>query len=166
MTEKSPLSRQPTARSAALRERLLLEHFPRVRLIAGRIHERLTGSASLADLISAGMRGLIDAIDQFDDSRKVTLKIYAEYRIRGAMLEGLRDLDGSPRERLSSSRTGSPVLSFPPPSTLVPRLRKRRAKLWVRKPDGSAFRAMAPSELSGFGGTPGRDSNRTATGTL
>ncbi len=81
------------------REALILEHLPQVRLIARKIHERLPESISLEDLISAGVLGLISAIDCFDSRHNVKLKTYAEYKIRGAILDSLRDLDWAPRQR-------------------------------------------------------------------
>src|SRR5580658_9494224 len=71
----------------AERERLILEHLPQVRLIARRIHERLPDSVNLDDLISTGAIGLISAIDRFDPTLNVKLKTYAEYKIRGAILD-------------------------------------------------------------------------------
>lgn len=81
------------------RERLILEHLPQVRLIARRIHERLPESVSLEDLISTGIVGLIQAIDNFDPRLGVKLKTYAEYKIRGAILDSLRGLDWAPRQQ-------------------------------------------------------------------
>ena len=81
------------------RERLILEHLPQVRLIARRIHDRLPESVSLDDLISTGIVGLISAIDRFDSSHNVKLKTYAEYKIRGAILDSLRGLDWAPRQQ-------------------------------------------------------------------
>jgi len=60
--------------AAEVREQLILEHLPQVRLIARRIHERLPESVSLDDLISTGVVGLISAIDRFDASHNVKLK--------------------------------------------------------------------------------------------
>ncbi len=74
------------------REQMILEHLPQVRLIARRIHERLPESVSLDDLVSTGVVGLISAIDRFDPTHKVKLKTYAEYKIRGAILDSLRGL--------------------------------------------------------------------------
>jgi RNA polymerase sigma factor FliA len=85
--------------SAEERERLILEHLPQVRLIARRIHERLPESVSLEDLISTGIVGLISAIDRFDPSHNVKLRTYAEYKIRGAILDSLRGLDWAPRQQ-------------------------------------------------------------------
>jgi len=81
------------------RERLILEHLPQVRLIARRIQERLPESVSLEDLISTGVVGLISAIDKFDPRHNVKLKTYAEYKIRGAILDSLRGLDWAPRQK-------------------------------------------------------------------
>src|SRR5579862_1428285 len=81
------------------RERLILEHLPNVRWIAIRIHEKLSGSVSLDDLISAGVIGLINAVDSFDPSCNVKLKTYAEHRIRGAILDSIRGLDGIPAHK-------------------------------------------------------------------
>jgi RNA polymerase sigma factor for flagellar operon FliA len=80
------------------RDRLLLEHLPTVRYIAYRIHERLPQHVELDDLVSAGVVGLIDAFNKFDHTKKVQFKSYAQFRIRGAILDSLRVLDWSPRE--------------------------------------------------------------------
>ncbi len=81
------------------RERLILEHLPQVRLIARRIHDRLPESVNLEDLVSTGIIGLISAIDRFDPGHNVKLKTYAEYKIRGAILDSLRGLDWAPRQQ-------------------------------------------------------------------
>jgi RNA polymerase sigma factor for flagellar operon FliA len=80
------------------RELVILEHLPQVLLIARRIHERLPEHVNLDDMTSAGTIGLIAAIDHFDPGRNVTLKTYAEHRIRGAILDSLRSLDWAPRQ--------------------------------------------------------------------
>src|SRR4051794_21089130 len=85
--------------SEECRERLILEHLPQVRLIARRIQERLPESVSLEDLVSTGVLGLISAIDHFDPTHQVKLKTYAEYKIRGAILDSLRGLDWAPRQK-------------------------------------------------------------------
>lgn len=88
-----------TEGTVAERERLILDHLPQVRLIARRIHERLPATVSLDDLVSTGILGLISAIDNFDPGQNVKLKTYAEYKIRGAILDSLRDLDWAPRDK-------------------------------------------------------------------
>jgi RNA polymerase sigma factor for flagellar operon FliA len=95
---------QDSGLTAAEREQLILEHLPQVRLIARRIHERLPDSVNLDDLISTGAIGLISAIDRFDPSLNVKLKTYAEYKIRGAILDSLRGLDWAPRQQRKRSK--------------------------------------------------------------
>jgi RNA polymerase sigma factor FliA len=81
------------------RERLIIEHMPQVNLIARRIHETLPGNVCLDDLVSSGVVGLIMAIDNYDPSQAVKLKTYAEYKIRGAILDSLRGMDWASRHR-------------------------------------------------------------------
>ena len=76
------------------RETLILEHLSQVRWVAHRIHERLRDSVSLEDLVSIGTIGLIAAVDNYDPSLGVKLSTYAEYKIRGAILDSIRELDG------------------------------------------------------------------------
>src|SRR4029077_4881766 len=86
------------------RARLILESLPQVRLIARRIHDKLPESVSLDDLISTGVVGLITAVDHFDSSQNVKLKTYAEYKIRGAILDSLRELDWAPRQKRKKAK--------------------------------------------------------------
>jgi len=88
----------PESATASERDLLLMEHLPTVRYLARRIHERLPQHVDLDDLISAGVVGLIDAFSKFDHSKRVQFKSYAQFRIRGAILDSLRTLDWSPRE--------------------------------------------------------------------
>jgi RNA polymerase sigma factor for flagellar operon FliA len=83
----------------AERERLILEHLPQVKWIALRIHEGLHDSVPIDDLISTGIIGLIHAVDNFDPAHNAKLKTYAEYRIRGAILDSLRGQAGVPEHR-------------------------------------------------------------------
>jgi RNA polymerase sigma factor for flagellar operon FliA len=79
-------------------ERVLLENLPVVRFLARRIHERLPQHVDIEDLVSAGVVGLMDAFTKFDPEKKVQFRSYAQFRIRGAILDSLRTLDWSPRE--------------------------------------------------------------------
>jgi RNA polymerase sigma factor for flagellar operon FliA len=79
-------------------ERILLEHMSIVRFLARRIHERLPQHVDIEDLVSAGVVGLMDAFSKFDPTKKVQFRSYAQFRIRGAILDSLRLLDWSPRE--------------------------------------------------------------------
>jgi len=89
----------PAADPSNERERLILEHLPQVRWVATRIHEKLPDSTCLEDLISIGIIGLINAIDNFDPQFNVKLKTYAEHKIRGAILDSVRGLDGVPAHK-------------------------------------------------------------------
>jgi RNA polymerase sigma factor FliA len=81
------------------RDALILDHLPQVNWIASRIHEKLPPSVELDDLISAGIVGLVAAVDNFDPSRNASLRTYAEYKIRGAILDSIRGLDGIPTHK-------------------------------------------------------------------
>jgi RNA polymerase sigma factor for flagellar operon FliA len=83
---------------ASQREALVMQHLPQVRLIARRIHDRLPPNVSLDDLISTGVVGLLSAIDNFDPTLNVQLNTYAERRIRGAIMDSLREMDWAPRD--------------------------------------------------------------------
>jgi RNA polymerase sigma factor FliA len=82
----------------AEQELRMVEHLPIVRFIARRIHERLPQHVPIEDLYSAGVVGLLDAFSKFDPSKQVQFSSYAQFRIRGAILDSLRTLDWSPRE--------------------------------------------------------------------
>jgi RNA polymerase sigma factor for flagellar operon FliA len=86
------------------RERMLLEHLPQVHYIARRIHDRLPPQIPLEDLVHAGVLGLIDAVDKYDSSQNVQLQSYARFRIRGAILDSLRELDWGPRKLRRQAR--------------------------------------------------------------
>ncbi len=90
--------RHPIPADEAGREQLMLEHMPAVRWMARRIHERLPQHVDMEDLVSAGTLGLLDAFRKFDPAKKVQFRSYAQFRIRGAILDSLRTLDWSPRD--------------------------------------------------------------------
>lgn len=79
------------------RDRLVETYLPHVKFIADRIAMKLPPSVENDDLYSAGVIGLIDAVEKFDPTRGVLFKTYAELRIRGAILDSLRELDWVPR---------------------------------------------------------------------
>ena len=79
------------------REQTILQYTPFIKYIAHRLAMRLPAHITVDDLTSAGVIGLIDAINKFDPDRNVEFKTYAEFRIRGAMLDELRALDWVPR---------------------------------------------------------------------
>jgi RNA polymerase sigma factor for flagellar operon FliA len=86
------------------RDRILLEQLPQVRYLARRIHERLPRHVPLEDLVHAGVIGLIDALNKFDHSKHVQFGSYAKFRIRGAILDSLREMDWGPRELRRKAR--------------------------------------------------------------
>src|SRR5216110_3444922 len=79
------------------RNRLVERYLPLVKYNAERIWARLPDGVELDDLISAGVFGLMDAIDAFDLTRGVKFETYCVPRIRGAMLDELRTMDWVPR---------------------------------------------------------------------
>jgi RNA polymerase sigma factor for flagellar operon FliA len=80
------------------RDRLVLEHLPLVRAIAVRVYENLPVHVELDDLVHAGVLGLFDAAAKYDGDKQVTFKGYAKHRIKGAILDSLRDMDWASRD--------------------------------------------------------------------
>jgi RNA polymerase sigma factor for flagellar operon FliA len=80
-----------------LRDQLIMDYSPLIRFVAQRIASRLPSNIDIEDLISSGVIGLMDAIDKYDPSRDNKFKTYAEFRIRGAILDELRSQDWVPR---------------------------------------------------------------------
>jgi len=79
------------------RDKLIVEYSPLIKYIAQKIAARLPANIELDDLISSGVIGLMDAIDKYDSGRDNKFKTYAEFRIRGAILDELRAQDWVPR---------------------------------------------------------------------
>src|SRR5947207_16024125 len=88
----------------AQRDALIQETLPLIKHIAHRVAIRLPSNVEIRDLINAGVLGLLDAIDKFEPERNVKFKTYAEVRIRGAILDSLRNLDWAPRSLRKKSR--------------------------------------------------------------
>ena len=84
-------------KSADIREKLILEYAPLVKLVAGRLSMYLGYNVEYEDLVSYGIFGLIDAIDKFDYTKPVKFETYASLRIRGAILDQIRKMDWIPR---------------------------------------------------------------------
>jgi RNA polymerase sigma factor FliA len=89
---------RPVDLLTAEQELVMIENLPMVRLVARRIHERLPQHVQIEDLYGAGVLGLVDAFGRFDPSKLVQFRTYAQFRVRGAILDSLRTLDWSPRE--------------------------------------------------------------------
>ncbi|MCL2702285.1 MAG: FliA/WhiG family RNA polymerase sigma factor [Defluviitaleaceae bacterium] len=84
-------------RDPAIREKLIIEYLPVVKITAGRLAVRFYGHVEMDDLVSYGIFGLIDAIDKFDPNKGVKFETYASLRIRGAIIDNIRRLDWVPR---------------------------------------------------------------------
>ena len=87
---KSAGTREP---DPADRDEMILKYTPLIKYIAHRLAMRLPPHVSVEDLMSAGVIGLMDALNKFDPAKRVQFKTYAEFRIKGAMLDELRSLD-------------------------------------------------------------------------
>ncbi len=88
----------------SLKEQIVLEHTPLIRYIVNRIAVRLPSHIDLDDLHNTGVIGLMDAIEKYDPEKNCKFKTYAEFRIKGAILDQLRSLDWVPRSVRQKSR--------------------------------------------------------------
>lgn len=96
LTKKyKPAQKQETTKS--LRDQIILDYSPLVRFVAHKIAIKTPPNIEFDDLISSGVLGLIDAIEKYDPTRNNKFKTYAEFRIRGAILDNLRAQDWVPR---------------------------------------------------------------------
>ncbi len=87
-----------------LKDRIVLEHTALISYIVSRIAVRLPSHVDLEDLHNTGVIGLMDAVDKYDPNKDCKFKTYAEFRIRGAILDQLRALDWVPRSVRQKSR--------------------------------------------------------------
>lgn len=83
--------------ASEVREKIILEYAPLVKVVAGRLSMYLGYNVEYDDLVSYGIFGLIDAIDKFDSRKEVKFETYASLRIRGAILDQIRKMDWIPR---------------------------------------------------------------------
>ncbi|MBF0283479.1 MAG: FliA/WhiG family RNA polymerase sigma factor [Magnetococcales bacterium] len=95
--EGRPPDLSPDEWRALSREEIVLRYSPMVKFVVGRIALRLPSSVELDDLFQAGILGLIDAVSRFDPERGFKFQTYAEFRVRGAILDELRAMDWAPR---------------------------------------------------------------------
>ena len=84
--------------SLETRDKVVLEHLPLVKAIAVRVHENLPVHVELDDLVHAGILGLFDAATKFNPDKQVAFSSYAKHRIKGAILDSLRQLDWASRD--------------------------------------------------------------------
>jgi RNA polymerase sigma factor FliA len=82
----------------------LLQHMSMVRLVARSIYKRLPQNVDIEDLFSAGLLGLMEAAVKFDPSKNIAFASYAQFRVRGAILDSLRNLDWAPRSMRRKGR--------------------------------------------------------------
>ena len=87
-----------TKATTELRDKLIKRYLPLVEFLARRVSTTLPNTVKVDDLISYGTFGLLDAIEKFDPSREIKFETYASVRIRGAMIDGLRQGDWLPRQ--------------------------------------------------------------------
>ena len=85
------------SKSAVIREQIIIEYVPLVKLVAGRLNMYLGYTVEYDDLVSYGVFGLIDAIDKFDFDKNIKFETYASLRIRGSILDQIRKMDWIPR---------------------------------------------------------------------
>src|SRR5579872_6575848 len=98
MRVQSVSIRQRAEVSDQIRDQVVLDHLPLVKAIAIRVHENLPVHVDLDDLIHAGVLGLFDAVDKYEASKNVAFHAYAKHRIKGAILDSLRQLDWASRD--------------------------------------------------------------------
>jgi RNA polymerase sigma factor for flagellar operon FliA len=93
------------------RDQLILSNLPQVYYIARRIHERLPQQVPFEDLVNAGVIGLIEAVGTYDPSKSVPLKSYTKFRVRGAILDSIRESDWGSRRLRHKGREIEEALS-------------------------------------------------------
>src|SRR5579871_1917981 len=100
----APSKQSPTTELVARRNELAAKYFPYIEKVARRLARRLPAHIDIDDLISAGVIGLLEAAERFDPTRVNRFEAFAEFRIRGAMLDDLRSRDTLSRDmrRLSN----------------------------------------------------------------
>src|ERR1044071_6828237 len=96
--ESVSINRKPRV-TKAMRDRIVLEHLPLVKAIAVRVHENLPVHVDVDDLFHAGVLGLFDAASKYNPDKKVVFSAYAKHRIKGAILDSLRQLDWASRDQ-------------------------------------------------------------------
>jgi len=93
-----PTANMTPEQRRAMRDQVVIEHLPLVRAIAVRVHENLPVHVELDDLVHAGIMGLFDASSKYNPEKRVAFSSYAKHRIKGAILDSLRQLDWASRD--------------------------------------------------------------------
>ena len=124
MALQSSAARYQETAAEAARDQIVLEHLSLVKAIAVRVHENLPVHVDLDDLVHAGVLGLFDAAVKYNPGKRVVFQSYAKHRIKGAILDSLRQLDWASRD-----------------------LRKRQKQLDAATRDLTARLGRTPTEL-------------------
>jgi len=98
MKLKTKVTAMAQSMKTTKRDRVVLEHLPLVKAIAVRVHENLPVHVDLDDLVHAGVLGLFDAASKYNPDKQVAFSSYAKHRIKGAILDSLRQLDWASRD--------------------------------------------------------------------
>ncbi len=105
----SPAQQARAERRQLKRDQLVVKLLPLVKRMALQVRERLPLHVEMDDLVSTGVLGLVDAVHKFDARKRVKLESYARYRIRGAILDGLRSLDSASRDMRKKNKKAETV---------------------------------------------------------
>ncbi len=97
MAKKRLLQEYAQTPNAQLREKIILEYLPLVRVVAGRMAMMVGSYVDFDDLVGYGVFGLMDAVDKFDLAKEIKFESYASLRIRGSILDQIRRMDWIPR---------------------------------------------------------------------
>lgn len=98
MKAAAAVVKMPMNPKLAKRDQVVLEHLPLVKAIAVRVHENLPVHVDVDDLVHAGILGLFDAANKYNPDKQVAFSSYAKHRIKGAILDSLRQLDWASRD--------------------------------------------------------------------
>ncbi len=115
----------------ARRDRIVLEHLPLVKAIAVRVHENLPVHVDLDDLVHAGVLGLFDAASKFNPDKQVAFSSYAKHRIKGAILDSLRQLDWASRDLAAVTSKWKPPRASWQPRYSAPPLNLKSRRSWA-----------------------------------
>ncbi len=126
--------------SEEIRDQIVLDHLPLVKAIAIRVHENLPVHVDLDDLIHAGVLGLFDAVTKYDSTKNVAFHAYAKHRIKGAILDSLRQLDWASRDLRKRQKQVDAVTR-----SLSMKLGRMPAEIGSGRRDGPQHEPLAPS---------------------
>jgi RNA polymerase sigma factor (sigma-70 family) len=127
------------------RNELALSHLTEVQFIARRIHGPLSAFVPLEDLVHSGVLGLMEAIDKYDSEKNIQFKTFAQFRIKGAIFDSLRQLDrasrASPLQKSKVKVRLSTTLNETEPSTHG---RRNRTLSWTGRDGVEKARRHSP----------------------